>query len=314
MPRGTGGNTRVYLKFEDTYGTSPGGDYVQIPFKGGFDLSSEQPVERSDVLGLDREPGTGERGLIVDRGTIPAPLDLRYLGYWLKSLLGAPATSGMGPYTHVFGGSGPPTTPPSLSVLVFHPDVPRYYRHNGVVVNTITLPFSVSDRITARIEVIAKGEETVTDTAAGTPTKHALTSFARLQGSIKKDGTALGRVVGGQVAISGNLEPATVIKTDATIDGVDPGTMSANGTVTVRFAEDDLMAEALAGTLVNLTFAYTIDAEKSLVVDLPQVQLATPKRSIPGPGGIQVSFPFESETPVGGHFCTVTLTNDIASY
>lgn len=234
MPRGTGGNTRVYLKFEDTYGTSPGGDYVQIPFKGGFDLSSEQPVERGDVLGCDREPGTGERGLIVDRGTIPAPLDLRYLGYWLKSLLGAPATSGMGPYTHVFGGSGPPTTPPSLSVLVFHPDVPRYYRHNGVVVNTITLPFSVSDRITARIEVIAKGEETVTDTAAGTPTKHALTSFARLQGSIKKDGTALGRVVGGQVAISGNLEPATVIATDATIDGVDPGTMSANGTVTDR--------------------------------------------------------------------------------
>ncbi len=130
MPRGTGGNTRVYLKFETDYAEAyAASGYTRIPFKPGFDLSAEQPVERSDVLGLDREPGAGERGLITDRGTIPVPVDLRHLGLWFKGLFGPPDTSGMGPYTHVFGSNGPPTTPPSMSVVVAHPDVPRYFIH-----------------------------------------------------------------------------------------------------------------------------------------------------------------------------------------
>ncbi len=314
MARATGSAARLYARFETAYGVAPGGDYTRLPFLGGFDLSAEQVVERIDVLGLGRGPGPTDRGGISDRGTVPVPVDPRALGVWLKGLLGAPATGGSGTYTHVFGGDGPPADLPSLSVLVMHPDVPRYHRHDGVVVDRLTLPLSLSDQLTARIAVIAQAESNTTADAAGSPTTLALTPFARLSGTVSADGTPLGRVVGGEVTIGNGSTPAVVIRADGKIDGVDPGIATATGRLELRFAEDDLFDAAVAGTPVALTIAYTIDADTALTVALPQVQLPRPKRVIDGPGGLQVAFPFEAETPELGAFCTVTLKNDVASY
>lgn len=92
MGRARGANAGMALKYETSYGTSPGGNYVKMPFISS-DLGEEQNLLPSDVLGLGRDPARPEKDEINNTGSIPVPLDLRSLGYWLKLLLGAPTTT-----------------------------------------------------------------------------------------------------------------------------------------------------------------------------------------------------------------------------
>ena len=63
-----------------------------------------------------------------------------------------------------------------------------------------------------------------------------------------------------------------------------------------------------------LTLGWIIDADHSLLFDLPAVYLPKAKNPISGPGGIEAKYNWQAAKPATGAFVTVTLKNDVDSY
>lgn len=147
MARAYGANTQLLGQFETVYGTPPTGNYIKFPFVSS-DLGSEQGLIASDLLGQGRDPSQPIRDVIRVEGNVVVPVDLRNFGHWLKALLGAPTTTGTGPYTHTFASGA--ASLPSIALEVGMPDVPIYFTEAGVRVNSAQLSFSRSGRPTPR--------------------------------------------------------------------------------------------------------------------------------------------------------------------
>lgn len=312
MARSYGANAQLLGKFETVYGTPPTGNYIKFPFVS-CDLGSEQGLIASDLLGQGRDPSQPIRDVIRVEGNVVVPVDLRNFGHWLKALLGAPTTTGSGPYTHTFVSGA--SSLPSISLEVGMPDVPIYFTEAGVRVNSAQLSFARSGAANATLNCIAQGETKATTTGGGTPTVASLTRFNQFQGSIKKDGVQLGNVTGAQLTYSNNLERIETIRSDGKIDGADPTIAALTGNIEVRFADTTLIDAATDNTPLELAFAYTIDADKSLTFTAHEVYLPKPKLAISGPGGVQVTFDWQAAKATSpARMLTVVLKNDVASY
>ena len=311
MARAYGANTQLLGKFETVYGTPPTGNYIKFPFVSS-DLGSEQGLIASDLLGQGRDPSQPIRDVIRVEGNVVVPVDLRNFGHWLKALLGAPTTTGTGPYTHTFASGA--ASLPSIALEVGMLDVPIFFTEAGVRVNSAQLSFSRSGAANATLNCIAQGETDAGVTGGGTPTTATLTRFNQFQASIKKDGVQLGNVTGAQLTYSNNLERIETIRSDGKIDGADPTIAGLTGSIDVRFADTTLIDAATNNTPVILEFGYVIDASRSLIFTAHQVYLPKPKLSITGPGGVQASFNWQAAKPDAGQMLTVTLTNDVEDY
>ena len=251
--------------------------------------------------------------MIKVEGDIVIPIDLRNIGMWLKALLGSPVSLGDTAHTHTFvsGNSGLP----SLSLETGLPDIPAYFLASGVMANSLQVKFARSGAADATLGLIAQGEVKRTASADVTPTTLPITRFNQFQGSIKKNGQALGNVVAAQLTYSNNLARIETIRSDGKIEGADPTVASLTGNLEVRFADTELIDAATNNTPLELTFSYVIDATKSLTFIAHEVYLPKPKLSISGPGGIQATFDWQAaKNTAAGHMLTVQLVNDVVAY
>lgn len=312
MARAYGANASLLAAFEPTYGNTPTGDFGKIPFVSTT-LGSEQGLIANDLIGLGRDPSAPIRDVIKVEGDIVIPIDLRNIGMWLKALLGNPVSVGDTAHTHTFvsGNSGLP----SLSLETGLPDIPAYFLASGVMANSLQVKFARSGAADATLGLIAQGEVKRTASADVTPTTLPITRFNQFQGSIKKNGQALGNVVAAQLTYSNNLARIETIRSDGKIEGADPTVASLTGNLEVRFADTELIDAATNNTPLELTFSYVIDATKSLTFIAHEVYLPKPKLSISGPGGIQATFDWQAaKNTVAGHMLTVQLVNDVVAY
>ena len=312
MARAYGANASLLAAFEPTYGTTPTGDFGKIPFVSTT-LGSEQGLIANDLIGLGRDPSAPIRDVIKVEGDIVIPIDLRNIGMWLKAILGSPVSLGDTAHTHTFvsGNSGLP----SLSLETGLPDIPAYFLASGVMANSLQVKFARSGAADATLGLIAQGEVKRTASADVTPTTLPITRFNQFQGSIKKNGRALGNVVAAQLTYSNNLARIETIRSDGKIEGADPTVASLTGNLEVRFADTELIDAATNNTPLELTFSYVIDATKSLTFIAHEVYLPKPKLSISGPGGIQATFDWQAaKNTAAGHMLTVQLVNDVVAY
>lgn len=312
MSRAYGANAQLLGKFESAYGTPPSGNYIKFPFVSS-ELGSEQGLVASDLLGQGRDPAQPIRDVIKVEGNIVVPVDLRNFGHWLKALLGAPTTTGSGPYVHTFVSGA--ASLPSLAVEVGMPDIPIYFMNAGVRVNSLQLSFARSGAASATLNCIAQGEASDDSSGGGTPTTATLTRFNQFQGSIKKDGDALGNVTGAQLTYSNNLERIETIRDDGKIESADPTIAALTGNIAVRFADTALIDAATDNTPLELEFAYTIDEDNALIFTAHEVYLPKPKLPLSGPGGVQATFDWQAAKATSpARMLTVVLKNDVASY
>ncbi|MBL6934106.1 MAG: hypothetical protein ISR48_01710 [Alphaproteobacteria bacterium] len=224
------------------------------------------------------------------------------------AMAGGPALTGGGS-SHVFV-SGIDVLP-SYSIEVGMAQVPAFFMHAGVVLNSITLEFQRSGAAAATINAIAQGETRNATTQGGTPTTLAFSRISQFQGSITKAGQPVGNLTSGSLTYSNNLEKIETIRSDGLIEGADPTVAALTGRIDVRFADTSLIDAAAGGTPVDLEFGYTIGSSKVLFT-AHEVYLPKPKLAVDGPGGIQASFDFQgAKNDAAGRMLTVTLTNDL---
>jgi hypothetical protein len=134
------------------------------------------------------------------------PMDAETLGFWLKAFFGHPVTTGTTPRTHTFQSGG--FTLPSMAMETQMPDVPRFAMYSGLVADRIQWQSQRSGLLTATVGLIGRGETVAATTAAGVLTDATLPlqRFGNFQGSITRNGAALGNIVSAQVTYANNLD------------------------------------------------------------------------------------------------------------
>lgn len=312
MARAQGARAQMALAFETVYGTSPASGYTQMPF-ASCGLGAGQPLIASDLLGYGRDPLDPILDALSADGEVAVPIDAEGFGYWLKGAFGDPITTGAGPYDHEFRSGG--WTLPSMSIETQMPEIPRFAMYPGCMVDRISWTMARSGQLTARVGLIAQGETVAGTTGAGTLGALTLARFGNFNGSVSRNGTALGNVVGAEITYANNLDRVETIRADGKIDGLDPSIAALTGKLDMRFADLTLVNDAINGTPVELEFAYTLPGGEALIFTAHSVYLPRPRVEVNGPAGVQVSFDWQAaKDSVTGRMCTVILTNDKATY
>jgi hypothetical protein len=182
------------LAFETAYGTAPATGWRQVPF-ASTSLGAEQPLLTSELLGQGRDPVAPIKDAVAADGDVVVPIDVENFGLWLKAAFGAPATTGTapGPFTHEFRSGS--WTLPSLAIETAMPEVPRFALYTGCVVDQLSWQMARSGLLTAMVRLVAQGEAVATTSGAGTPMALALQRFGHFNGTISRNGAALGNVV-----------------------------------------------------------------------------------------------------------------------
>ena len=313
MARAHGARAQMALAFESVYGTAPATGFRTVPF-ASTTLGSEQPLIASELLGQGRDPLAPIKDAVTADGDVVVPIDVENLGLWLKAAFGAPTTTGVeAPYTHEFQSGS--WTLPSMSIETGMPEVPRYAMYSGCVLDQITWQMQRSGLLTATARLVAQGETVGTTTSAGTPAALELKRFGHFNGSITRNGTALGNVVSAEITYANNLDRIETIRSDGRIEGADPGMAALTGRVEVRFADTALITQAIDGTPCELVFAWSLGANASFTFTAHAVYLPRPRIEIPGPQGIQATFDWQAAKAVSpARMCTAVLVNTVVSY
>jgi len=300
------------LAFETTYGTPPVGGFTKMPF-ASTSLGSEQPLLNSELLGYGRDPLPPIKDAVTADGNVVVPIDAEAFGFWLKAAFGDPVTTGTGPYTHEFRSGG--WTLPSLSIETGMPEIPRFAMYSGCVLDTLSWQMQRSGLLTASASLVAQGESIAAASAAGTLADLGLQRFGHFNGSITRNGTALGNIVSAEITYANTLDRVETIRSDGRIDGADPSIAALTGRVEVRFADQVLVTQAINGDPCALEFAYVLPSGESLTLTAHAVYLPRPRIEISGPQGVQATFDWQAaRDSTLGRMCTVALINAIEEY
>jgi hypothetical protein len=300
------------LAFETTYGTPPASGFTRMPFASAT-LGAEQPLLASELLGYGRDPLAPTKDAVTADGNVVIPIDAASIGFWLKAAFGAPTTAGTTTKTHTFQSGN--WNLPSFAIETGMPEIPRYAMYAGCKLDGLNWQMGRSGLLTATASVVAQGETIATTSAAGTLADLTLTRFGHFNGSIKRNGQAIGNVVTADINYANNLDRIETIRSDGKIDGADPSVAALTGNIVVRFADQTLVTQAINGEACTLEFDYTLLGGVGLKLTAHAVYLPRPRVEISGPQGIQATFDWQAALAADpGRMCTVVLTNSLAGY
>jgi len=313
MARAQGARAQMALGFETTYGTPPASGFTRMPF-ASTTLGAEQPLQTSELLGYGRDPLAPIKDAVTADGDVVIPIDARAFGVWLKAAFGAPTTTGLeAPYTHAFHSGS--WSLPSFSIETGMPEVPRYAMYAGCMVDSLSWQMARSGLLTATARIVAQGEDVATSTQAGSPAELTLLRFGHFNGSVTRNGTAIGNIVSADINYANNLDRVETIRADGKIAGADPSIAALTGSVSVRFSDQTLVSQAINGEACELEFSYALASGESLTVTAHAVYLPVPRVEISGPQGIQATFDWQAARDPGtGRMATATLINDVDQY
>jgi hypothetical protein len=313
MARAYGSRAQMNVAFETVYGTPPASGYRTMPFASSG-LGAMQPLLENELLGFGRDPLAPIKDAVTADGRIAVPIDVENLGFWLKAAFGAPTTTGTTPKVHTFQSGG--LVLPSMAIELGYPEVPQYAMNAGCMVDRLRWNMERSGQLRMDVDIVAQGENAPSaTTGAGTPTSYALTRFGNFNGSISRDGSALGNIESAEFIYSNNLDRVETIRSDGKIDGADPTIASLTGRIVARFADTTLLTQAINGTPCELISLYSLGANAQFQFTAHAVYLPRPKVSVEGPKGIRVEFEWQAAKAASpARMCTAVLTNTVATY
>ena len=263
MARAQGARAQMALAFETVYGTAPASGYTRVPF-ASTSLGSEQPLITSELLGYGRDPLAPIKDAVTADGDVVVPIDAEAFGFWLKAAFGEPVRpAAAGPWTHEFRSGG--WTLPSMSIETAMPEVPRFAMYSGCVLDQLSWQMQRSGLLTATARLVAQGES-----VAGTPPpparrrSSALKRFGHFNGSITRNGqrsaTSSRPRSPMPTTSTGSRPSAATAASTAPI----PSIAALTGRIEVRFADQQLVNQAIAGDPCELEFGYALPSGREL--------------------------------------------------
>lgn len=192
------------------------------------------------------------------------------------------------------------------------PEVPAFFEHRGVKLNSMALNFARSGPAIATLNAIAQSEAPFNVTRDPDPEELDLDVISQFKGALRSGGEFVGNVTTAGITYTNNLERIETLRDDGFIDGADPTVAALTGSFDMRFADTDFIDYASTGTPLDLEFSYRLTPGLSLAIAAHRVRIPKPKIGVSGPGGIPASFNFQSaRDPSEGVMVTTTLCNDM---
>lgn len=312
MARAYGSRAQMALAFESAYGVAPASGFTRMPFASTA-LGAEQPLIDNELLGFGRDPLAPIKDAVTADGDVVIAIDAENFGTWLKAAFGDPATTGTDPFTHEFVSGS--FVLPSMAIEVGMPEVPRFAMYTGCRLDTLSFQMQRSGNLQATASLIAQGESKAVSSQAGTLAERTLRRFGNFNGSVRRNGTAIGNLVSAEVNYTNNLDRVETIRSDGRIEGVDPTIAALTGSIEVRFADEVLVDQAVNGQSSELEFAFTLASGQSFTLVAHEVYLPRPRIEVTGPAGVQATFDWQASlNEAEGVMCTATLVNSTEDY
>lgn len=237
------------------------------------------------------------------------------IGHLLRAALGAPQTSGASaPYTHVFT--------PATAKFSAEAAVPPYsvtvkrgstiHRYAGAQLNQLTLQQARDEALALTADWIAKSVADVADTALVLETNPRFL-FSHL--AVERDGVAFPYVEDLTIQVLNNLETEEVLNESDEISATDFGDSEIRVDMTLTFRDAATYADFKTNATKAWAFTWTIDANTSLAIAVPKLNLESWSAPISGPGRMTVSVGALAEfDATEGHELEITLVNAQAAY
>lgn len=236
------------------------------------------------------------------------------LGHLLRAALGAPQTSGAGPYDHVFTPatakfSAEAALPP-YSVTVKR-NSSAIHRYSGGQLNRLVLNQPVDDALSIDTDWLFKGVSAESDTLMALETAPR---FRFHQLAVELGGNSWDALRSFRLTIDNALDPEETLNSSKEISGTDFGDMVITAEITAVFKAKELYDEFVANTTLALELTWT-NGTNVLVISLPRLNVESWQAPISGPGRMEVTANCVAEfDAVAGHELEITLTNGTATY
>ena len=318
MPQARGFFEKLLMVFESTYNTTPSispGDMVLVPFNRNNNLGSdENMIDAETIIPGKRYETEPIFGNISVAGGFTVPMDVRYIGYWLKLLLGAPVTSGAGPYTHTFE---PSSDSPSVTLESGFTDISRFHVFNGIKVNRFSATFEVDTELTAEIDLLG-GKELASSgtTLDASPVEQTITRFNAKNVTLKEAGSPLAICKSVTVNIDQGLaDDVFTLNSGGFRYSLPEGKMMISGTANLLFLDSTYPDKAIAGTETSLEIECTQGAH-TLTITLPEVKFKRKPITRDGWGPMYFEMEWKAyyQNNAAGVPITVELVNDVTDY
>ena len=321
MPQARGSQAVFAIYDETSYGVTPATPAGQKLYLTRFGVASAQNLIDDDTLSSNRariEPG---RGNIDVAGALAMTLSAQSLGKPLKHLLGAVATTGVGPYEHTI-------TPGDLPAgFILEKDhganisgAGRVEYFNGCRFASAKFSFPREGWCSATFDV--KGAKSTLASAAldAALDDYGHTGFSAFSASVQEGGTAIATVTAAEIDYSNDLdEEGYAIGGAGVRRALSEGFAVVRGSITAMFEDATLLTKAINATQTSLKVTLTRGdglgsaGNESIEFLVNQMKYERTSPAIEGPRGLYITLPFVAYRSGTTVPLQITLKNAVAT-
>ena len=285
-----------------------------FPFSSESLKVSIEPIAEAQIRGiLDQSPRY--KGLITIGGSFSGPVYPSLIGHLLRAALGAPTTTGIGPYTHTFnptqGRFSNSAALPPYSITVGRDGAIE--RYSGCVCQSLSLSFTKGGMLTFEAQWIGASYDYPGAPTVALPTDTPFT----LDALVQRNGVAFGSLQDISIAINNNIEGVRTINNNGGIisrvawNGM--RTIEVSGTA--DFDNNTLYNDFLAFGDTPWLFEWSQGANTRLTLAFPAMKNLDGSPNVGGEGRITLPFSLSAEYDLAtGRAMQAVLVNNVASY
>lgn len=296
--------------------------WVQMPF------ISFTPEPTSEFVASDIIDGSGgalpsqlASGIESHTWGGRVPIGFSSLGYWLKTMFGAPVyTDGTTHDQHQFRTGASPAQV-WASVHLHHPDIGNLgYRLGSAQMTEITFDSSKeAARASCEIRGIAAAHGKFTSVPDSAPIVFASDTVPmKFEGKVQKDGVDLAAAVTGirMSCRSGVTLDHALMNGLATPGDFLPGVFEVDGEISLRVQDATFYDIANAETLVSLKATWALGTDDRCIVTCDDVRLALAAPRVDGIGPVSERYTFRADKPTSSskYSMEVLLRNQLPNY
>lgn len=280
-------------------------------------IALDQPLQDSKVINATRNPTDPYSSGAEVKGGFTIQADPISIGYYLKWLLGAPTTTGAGPYVHVFKLNA---TSPLLALTIdrLAADITQCWTANGVKLNKFSFSMSRGSCLEIPFDVIGLGETRSVAAIDAAPFEPNKVKFLAGTIAMQEAGVAFALCKKFDGAFDNQMVGLDVLGNSNQYYDIIEGIGMPTGTFDMYIKDGALYDKAknVTESSLKLTFTAT-DATSTLEMFWPEVKFMAFSPANPGgTGAIPVSVAFKpySDNATEATALQVTLTNAHPSY
>jgi len=316
-----GQDTQVLLYDESAYNTEPGVPSAILAYFTSMGLSAEQSNINDDSITTHRTRQEPARGNINPSGALACVVAAENIGFLMRHAMGAVATSGTDPYSHVLT---PGALPVGMHVEKDYGSkitgAGRVERFGGVRVNSMGLEFPTEGFVTANFDLIGASHSLESSALDASPTDLGHTGFTIFDGAIEEGGSAIAIVENASINLSNNLDGSGYVIGSAGERVCMPeGFAEISGSLTAHFKDAALLTKAVNGAESSLKITLSRGdglgsaGNESIEFFVNHLKYDRASPSIDGPNGIKVSLNFTAFRSGSDLGFQVTLKNALSA-